>query len=81
MFKKKRTENVEQDNHFTKIYSASFNNVKRITITVFLDIIHVLFLFKTSSCFYLKHDISENGFFLSLQVEPTRMDPTDRASP
>jgi hypothetical protein len=27
------------------------------------------------SVFYLKHDISENGFCLSLQVEPTEMFP------
>jgi hypothetical protein len=36
-----------------------------ITITVF-DVIHL-------SVFYLKHDVSEVGFCLRFQVEPTQM--------
>jgi hypothetical protein len=27
--------------------------------------------------FYLKHDVSEAGFYLRLQVEPTQLDPVD----
>jgi hypothetical protein len=30
--------------------------------------------------FYLKHDVSVNGFYLCLQVEPTQLGPIDRAS-
>jgi hypothetical protein len=42
------------------------------TIIVFLDI--VLFLFKV-------HKVSETGFCLRLQVEPTQLGPIDRPSP
>jgi hypothetical protein len=31
--------------------------------------------------FYLKHNVSETGFFLRLQVEPAELVPIDRASP
>jgi hypothetical protein len=34
-----------------------------------------------SSCFYLKHNVSETGFCLRFQVEPTQLSPIDRASP
>jgi hypothetical protein len=42
-----------------------------------------------SPCFYLnrrpvyfpKHNISETGFYLRLQVKPIQLDPIDRASP
>jgi hypothetical protein len=34
-----------------------------------------------SPCFYLKYNISEIGFCLRLQVEPTHLGPIDRASP
>jgi hypothetical protein len=30
---------------------------------------------------YLKHDVSETGFWHRLQVDPTRFGPTDRADP
>jgi hypothetical protein len=30
--------------------------------------------------FYLKHDISETGFCLRFQVEPTQLGPVDTAS-
>jgi hypothetical protein len=43
-----------------------------ITITI-LDIIH-------RPVFYLKQDFSDTGFCLRLQVEPTQMGPTDRAT-
>jgi hypothetical protein len=45
------------------------------TITVFLDISlsPILFLFET-------HNVSEIGFCLRLQVEPTQLGPIDRAS-
>jgi hypothetical protein len=43
-----------------------------ITITI-LDIIH-------RPDFYLKHNVSETGFCFSLQIEPTQLDPLDRAS-
>jgi hypothetical protein len=34
-----------------------------------------------SSCFYLKHSVSEIGFCLCLQVEPIQLGPIDRPSP
>jgi hypothetical protein len=34
-----------------------------------------------SSCFYLKHNISETGFSLCLQVKPNQLGPIVRASP
>jgi hypothetical protein len=43
-----------------------------VTIT-FLDSIH-------RPVFYLKHDVSEIGFCLRLQVEPTELGQIDRAS-
>jgi hypothetical protein len=43
-----------------------------ITITI-VDIIH-------RPAFYLKHDVSDTGFCLRLQVEPTHVGPIDRAS-
>jgi hypothetical protein len=42
-------------------------NLKNIAITI-LDIIH-------RPVFYLEHDISGAGFYLSLQVEPTQLGP------
>jgi hypothetical protein len=33
-----------------------------------------------SSCFYLRHNILENVFWPRFQVEPTQLDPIDRAS-
>jgi hypothetical protein len=42
------------------------------TVTA-LDIIH-------SPVFYLKHDVSEAGFCLRFQVEPTQFGPLDSAS-
>jgi hypothetical protein len=47
----------------------SYNNT---TITI-LDIIHRL-------AFYLKRNVSETGFCPRLQVEPTQLGLTDRAS-
>jgi hypothetical protein len=48
-----------------KIYEVLYlQTVLRITITI-LDIIH-------RPVFYLKHGVSETGFFLRLQVEPTQ---------
>jgi hypothetical protein len=44
-----------------------------ITITI-LDIIH-------NPVYYLKHKISETGFCLLLQMEPTHLVPVDRAGP
>jgi hypothetical protein len=34
-----------------------------------------------SSCFHLKYNVSEIGFCLRLQVEPTQLGPIDRVSP
>jgi hypothetical protein len=42
------------------------------TITI-LDIIH-------RPVFYLKHDVSETEICLRLQMEPSQLDPIDRAS-
>jgi hypothetical protein len=33
------------------------------------------------SCFYLKHNVSETGFGLRLQVETTQLGRIDRVSP
>jgi hypothetical protein len=35
----------------------------------------------SSSCFYLKHNVSDTGFCLRLQVKPTPLGSIDRASP
>jgi hypothetical protein len=43
-----------------------------ITITI-LDIIH-------RPVFYLRHDVSETGFYLRLQVKPTQLSSIDRGS-
>jgi hypothetical protein len=43
------------------------------TLIMFLDIIHCPFS-------NLKHNVSETGFCLRLQVEPTQLDPMDRDS-
>jgi hypothetical protein len=50
---------------------------------MFLGIIHQpVFYLKTPSCLYItKHNISETGFYLRLQVEPAQLGPIDRASP
>jgi hypothetical protein len=40
----------------------------------------VLFLSKTRFCFCLKHNVSETGFCLRLQLEATQFGPIDRAS-
>jgi hypothetical protein len=42
-----------------------------------LNIMHVFL----TSCFYLKHNVSETVFCLLLQVEPTDLGTIDRASP
>jgi hypothetical protein len=49
-----------------------FNYFITTTLTV-LDIIH-------HPVFYLKHDVSETGSCLHLQVEPTQVRPVNRAS-
>jgi hypothetical protein len=41
---------------------------------IFLDIIH-------RPIYILEHNGSETGFCLHLQVKPTHLGPTDRASP
>jgi hypothetical protein len=43
-----------------------------ITVTI-LDIIH-------RTVPYLKHDVSETGFYLGFQMEPTQSGPIDRTS-
>jgi hypothetical protein len=40
---------------------------------MFLDIIH-------RPAYISKHDVSETGFYLRLQVKPTQFGPIDRAS-
>jgi hypothetical protein len=46
------------------------------TYIMFLDISPiVLFLFKTSSYFCLKHNVSETGFSLRLRVKPIQLGP------
>jgi hypothetical protein len=44
------------------------------TTTIIVDIIHL-------SVLYLKHNISETGFCLFLQVVLTQFDPIDKESP
>jgi hypothetical protein len=47
-----------------------------------LDIIHrPVFIQKHRHDYISKHNVSETGFCLRLQVEPTRVGPIDRASP
>jgi hypothetical protein len=38
---------------------------------MFLDIIHRLVFIYKPSCLFLKHNVSETGFSLRLQVKPT----------
>jgi hypothetical protein len=49
---------------------------------MFLDIIHrpVIF-FQNRLVYFSKHDVSETEFCLRLQVKPTQLGPTDRATP
>jgi hypothetical protein len=49
---------------------------------MFLDNIHrPVFIYKHRLVYTSKHNISETGFCLSLQVKPTQLGPIDRASP
>jgi hypothetical protein len=49
------------------------NNIHVVNI-IFLDIIHRPF-------YLLKHNISETGFCLHVEVKPTQLGPVNRASP
>jgi hypothetical protein len=52
------------------------------TIITFLDIIQCLvFCLKCRPVYISKHNVSENGFCLRLQVKFTQFGPIDRASP
>jgi hypothetical protein len=52
------------------------------TNITFLDIIyHPVFYLKHRSIYISKHNVSETGFCLHLQVKPTQLGPIDRASP
>jgi hypothetical protein len=42
---------------------------------------HIMFLDIIRPVYISKHNVSETGFFLRLQVEPTHLRPIDRASP
>jgi hypothetical protein len=47
---------------------------------MFLDIIHLpVFIQKRRPVYISKHNVSENGFYLRLQVKPTQLGPIDRA--
>jgi hypothetical protein len=49
---------------------------------MFLDIIHrIVFCLKIRPLYISKHNVSETGFYLRLQVKPTQLGPIDRASP
>jgi hypothetical protein len=52
--------------------TCSFSTTYTTTITI-LDTIH-------RHVFYLKHDVSETGFWIRLHVEPTEVGPVDTAS-
>jgi hypothetical protein len=41
----------------------------------------VLSLFRNRPVYFSKHNVSETGFCLCLQVKPTQLSPIDRASP
>jgi uncharacterized protein YxeA len=41
----------------------------------------VLSIFKNRSVYFSEHNVSETEFCLRPQVEPTQLDPIDRASP
>jgi hypothetical protein len=58
----------------TNFTSATSQQCFRMSVTItIVDIIH-------SPVFCLKHSVSEIGFSLRLQVEPTQLGTTDRAS-
>jgi hypothetical protein len=46
-----------------------------------LDGIHLLSLSKNRLVYFSKHNVSETGFRLRLQVKPTQLGPIDKASP
>jgi hypothetical protein len=48
---------------------------------MFLDIIQCLVLSKNRPVYFSKHNVSETGFCLRLQVKPTQLGPIDRDSP
>jgi hypothetical protein len=49
---------------------------------MFLNIIHLpVFIQKHRSAYISKHNVSENGFRLRLQVKPTQFGLINRASP
>jgi hypothetical protein len=47
---------------------------------MFLDIHRPVFIYKHSPVYFLKHNVSETGFCLRVQVKPTQLGPIDRAS-
>jgi hypothetical protein len=48
---------------------------------MFLDIINRPLLIKNRPVYFSKHNVSETGFCLRLQVKPTQLNAIDRASP
>jgi hypothetical protein len=52
-----------------------------VRILCFLTLNIVLSLSKNRLVYFLKHNVSETGFRLRLQVKLTQLDPIDRASP
>jgi hypothetical protein len=50
----------------------AYSNLSLLLIITIVDIIH-------HPIFHLKHDVSDTGFYLSLQVEPTKLVQIERA--
>jgi hypothetical protein len=52
------------------------------TNIMFLDIIHRPdFIWNQRPVYFSKHNVSETGFCVCLQIKPTQLGPIDRASP
>jgi hypothetical protein len=67
-------QNAAQNCNMKKVSHSELAESYKYTLTItILDNIH-------RPVFYLKHNVSEIGFCLRFQVEPTQLSPIDRAS-
>jgi hypothetical protein len=57
------------------------NDDMKVQILCFWTISIVLSLSKSRPVYFSKHNVSETGFCLRLQVRPIQLGPIDRASP
>jgi hypothetical protein len=55
--------------------------MRKVQILYFWTLSIIFSLSKNRSLYFSKHDVSETGFCLRLQVKPTQLGPIERASP